>query len=168
MLPLLRQPLLVIAQQRRDARQHALRLVSQQRLRPVAQLGQPVAGDVAVVGVAEDFLHLFDRRVQFLLEGRLEAVGEHLHRVAQPFADDAHLMQVARNRAGRARRRRPAPGADRRASAVPGRSAPAPRRRRGVDARRPRSPRGGGRRRRDAAGRRRQGGPGPPGGCDRA
>ena len=49
---------------------------------------------MAVVGGAEDLLHLLDRRVQLLLEGRLEAVGEHLHRVAQPLADDAHLMQV--------------------------------------------------------------------------
>ena len=49
---------------------------------------------MAVVGTAENVLHLFHLRVEPLAEVRGEAVGEHFHGVAQPFACDAHLVQV--------------------------------------------------------------------------
>src|SRR5262249_32797417 len=90
---LLRQSALVEAQQRLDPRLDAL-----PRRRPALQLpadlGQPAAGDVTIVRPAQDLLHLLDARVEVVLEPRREAVGEHLHRVAQPLSGDAHLVQL--------------------------------------------------------------------------
>src|SRR5262249_6131993 len=55
---------------------------------------QPPARDMAVVGVTEHLLHLLHHRVELFAEGQREAVGEHLHRVAQALAEDAELVQV--------------------------------------------------------------------------
>ena len=67
---------------------------AQPRLQPPLQLRQPALGDVAVVGPAQDLLHLLDARVQRFAERQRKAVREHLHRIAQPLARDPHLMQM--------------------------------------------------------------------------
>src|SRR5262249_59303762 len=49
---------------------------------------------MAVIGSAEDLLQLLYARIQFLAEGRIEAVGEYFHGVTQALAGDAHLMEL--------------------------------------------------------------------------
>src|SRR5262249_2239927 len=49
---------------------------------------------MAVIGPAEDFLQLLDARIERVAEGRIEAISEYLHRIAQPLAGDAHLVEL--------------------------------------------------------------------------
>src|SRR6266567_4310822 len=58
-------------------------------LQPRAKIREPLAGDVAVVGAAEDVLHLHDAWVDFLAECGGKAALEQLHRVAHLLAADA-------------------------------------------------------------------------------
>src|SRR5439155_13241688 len=75
-LPLLRQPALVEPQQRFERGPVALVRAGIPRLEPIAQRAEALGGDVAVVGVAEDFLHLLDGGIDGLLECTRVTVGE--------------------------------------------------------------------------------------------
>ena len=55
---------------------------------------QSFQSDPAIIGLAEDLLHLSDKGIQGLCEGSLQAGGEYLHGVTQPLAADAHLMKM--------------------------------------------------------------------------
>src|SRR5438477_391494 len=61
---------------------------------PIAQCPKPLASDVAVVGVAEDLLHLLDSRIKFLPKDVREGISEDLHRVAELFAKDTNLVEM--------------------------------------------------------------------------
>jgi len=90
---LLRQPSFVKAQQ--DF-QPVLVVRPLPRLRALEARTQPLqtlAGDVAVVGNAQDFLHLDHGGIVAMTEISRETAREYLHRVAKLFAEDTHLMQ---------------------------------------------------------------------------
>src|SRR5438128_2587626 len=53
---------------------------------------------MAVVGVAEDFLHLLHRGIQVLSKRRRETIGEHLHCVSQSRASPAARRTFLSNR----------------------------------------------------------------------
>ena len=48
---------------------------------------------MAVIGVAEDVLHLLNHRVITLLEVLAKAGGEYLHAIAKPLAEDAAFLR---------------------------------------------------------------------------
>src|SRR5262245_31272955 len=81
-------------QQRVEARLVALPVVRTLQPQAVTEHAETLAGNVTVVGVAEDLLHLLHTRINLLAKGRRETVGKDLHRIAELLAEDADPVQV--------------------------------------------------------------------------
>src|SRR5882724_6228620 len=85
----------MILDQRVDSLPIRRRLVRQRPVEPGPDLAEPTPGREAVVGVAEYLLHRLDGRIDHVAELRLEAGAEDLHRIAELFAEDADLVELA-------------------------------------------------------------------------
>src|SRR5207249_9745227 len=93
-LPLLRQPALVKTTQTVQGRPHALAFILPGGAGLMLRLLKAAKSYLAIVGVAENLLHLLDRGVDVRLDRGTEAVGEHFQGVTQAFAGDADLVEV--------------------------------------------------------------------------
>src|SRR5438270_9894735 len=60
-----------------------------------AQRLQSLAGYITVIGAAQDILHPFHGGIEFRPERRRITGREHLHGIAETFAEDAHPVQAA-------------------------------------------------------------------------
>src|SRR5262249_46427537 len=79
---------------RGKARAVARPLTRLRRFEPALDFFEPARRHEAVVGSAENLLHLLDRGINLVPKRIAEAARENLHRVTKLLANDTHAMEI--------------------------------------------------------------------------